>query len=224
MTGRASPPAGLRCAPTAYAAVSDCMAAVGVSGIAPLTRCRGGDVVPYSDVWHCTATAFAGAAPLARCSRIALLLNIIPPYYNLRVTKHAAFQQFPQPSVRGAPRRIEVVDMTVPRREGYLRGTGWGARFARQVGCLAAIVVAPQVGDVAPVLAALLAHRAWWSRLSVGSRHEPRPGHCVSPCPPASCTPRRWTPAPTHRGPTSPCPDSGEATPLPRVRLCGGPG
>ena len=80
---------------------------------------------------------------------------------------------FPQPSFRGAPRRFEVVDMTVPRREGFLRGTGWAARFARQVGCLAAIVVAPQVGDVAPVLAALLAHRAWWSRLSVGSRDDP---------------------------------------------------
>ena len=37
----------------------------------------------------------------------------------------------------------------------------------------AAIVVAPQVGDVAPVLAALLAHRAWWSRLSLGSRDDP---------------------------------------------------
>ena len=63
--------------------------------------------------------------------------------------------------------------MTVPRREGFLRGNGWGARFARQVGGLAAIVVAPQVGDVALVLAPLLAHRAWWSRLSVGSRHDP---------------------------------------------------
>ena len=63
--------------------------------------------------------------------------------------------------------------MTVPGRERFLRGTGWGARFARQVGGLAAIVVAPQVGDVAPVPAALLAHRAWWSRLSVGSRDDP---------------------------------------------------
>jgi hypothetical protein len=76
----------------------------------------------------------------------------IPPYYNLRFTKHAAFQQFSAPPFRGAPRRFEVVDMTAGP---------------------AAIVVAPQVGDVAPVLAALLAHRAWWSRLSVGSRDDP---------------------------------------------------
>jgi hypothetical protein len=59
---------------------------------------------------------------------------------------------FPHPLLSGAPRRFEVVDMTAGP---------------------AAIVVAPQVGDVAPVLAALLAHRAWWSRLSVGSRDDP---------------------------------------------------
>src|SRR6476659_4879647 len=91
---------GLRCAPTAYAADSDCIAADGVSGIAPLTRCRGGDVVPYSDVWHCAATAFAGAAPLARCSRIALLLTAIPPYRHTTTCASRNmlhFTRFPQP-------------------------------------------------------------------------------------------------------------------------------
>src|SRR6476661_10122787 len=87
---------GLRCAPTAYAAVSDCIAAVGVSGIAPLTRCRGGDVVPYSDVWYCAATAFAGAATAGAVFADCLAAHrhtAIPPYYNLRFTKHAAFHQ-----------------------------------------------------------------------------------------------------------------------------------
>jgi len=80
-----------------------------------------------------------------------LLLNVIPPYYTC-FTKHAAFHQVSATLFGGAPRRFEVVDMTAGP---------------------AAIVVAPQVGDVAPVLAALLAHRAWWSRLSVGSRDDP---------------------------------------------------
>jgi hypothetical protein len=43
----------------------------------------------------CLTLTFGNALPpLARCLRIALLLNAIPPYDNLRFTKHAAFHQF----------------------------------------------------------------------------------------------------------------------------------
>ena len=165
---------GLRCAPTAYAADSDCIAADGVSGIAPLTRCRGGDVVPYSDVWHCAATAFAGAAPLARCSRIALLLNVIPPYYTC-FTKHAAFHQVSATLFGGAPRRFEVVDMTAGSSGDRSHAVG-----RRRRACPCGAACAPRL------VVALVG----------GQPRRSRPDRCVSPCPPASCTPRRWTPAP----------------------------
>ena len=51
-----------RCAPTAYAVVSDCVAAVRVSRHAPLTRCRHTDVISYPPVMHCATTAFAVGA------------------------------------------------------------------------------------------------------------------------------------------------------------------
>ena len=55
---RASPPES-SCAPTAYAVISDAVAAVAVARFAPLTRCRSADVVPTPNVTYCAATAFA---------------------------------------------------------------------------------------------------------------------------------------------------------------------
>src|SRR6185312_4599222 len=96
---------GLRCAPTTYASISDCIAAVGVSGIAPLTRCRGGDVVPYSDVWHCAATAFAGAATAG-----AVFADCLSAQRHTAILQPARHETCCIPTVfrnpfRGAPRR-----------------------------------------------------------------------------------------------------------------------
>ncbi len=117
--------------------------------------------------------------PLARCSRIALLLNAIPPYYNLRFTKHAAFHQVSATLFGGAPRRFEVVDMTAGSSGDRSHAAG-----RRRRACPCGAACAPRL------VVALVG----------GQPRRSRPDRCVSPCPPASCTPRRWTPAPTHRG------------------------
>ena len=96
------------------------------------------------------------ASPLARCPRIALLVNVIPQSYVFSEMRCIPML-FPY-LFRGAPRRVSAPDMTVPRRRANLRGTERAP--ARRWGGLAAVVVAPRVGDVAPILAALLAHGA----------------------------------------------------------------
>ena len=73
----------------------------------------------------------------------------------------------------GAPRRFSPI-MAVPRRRGNLRGTGWGALRAPLA--LAAVVVAPQVGDFAPLGAALPAHGALVIALAGGQPPRARPG------------------------------------------------
>jgi len=67
---------------------------VGVSGLAPLTRCRGGTLYPTLPFRIALQPLSRLAPPLARCSRITLLLNVIPPYYTCFL-KYAAFQCFP---------------------------------------------------------------------------------------------------------------------------------
>ena len=132
------------CAPTAYAVDLDCIAAVGVSGIAPLTRCRGGDVVPTS-VPPCAATAFAvgatAGAVFADClaaQRHTAILHAFTELlyfqcfsaYLLNALRYNAFPT----TIVGAPRRVSVPDMTVPRRRGEPAGHRLRARSARRWG------------------------------------------------------------------------------------------
>jgi len=99
----------------------------------------------------------------------------IPPYYNLRFTKHAAFQQFSAPPFK--------------RRSAPIWGGGYdgGASGDRSRAAGRRRRAGPCGAACPPRLVVALIG---------GQPRRSRPDRCVSPCPPASCTPRRWTPAP----------------------------
>ena len=122
-----------RCAPTAYAVVSDCVAAVRVSRHAPLTRCRHTDVISYPPVMHCATTAFAvgaSAHPVfanhLACQRHTTMLHAIyepcctPTGF--RACNLTALRAASSPLWRGAPQAGEPAGHRLgraPRAVGF---------------------------------------------------------------------------------------------------------
>ena len=121
MTGRASPPRESCCAQTAYTVVSNYVAAVGVSGIAPLTRCRG---------WGRCALRCGSACAVSSDCFAAQRHTVIPSYYP-RFLKCAVLQRFfIVPRWNSAP-RFRGPDLACPADGGTCgHRLGWHATRA----------------------------------------------------------------------------------------------